>query len=55
MNVPQASFDVWRPFCVYRIYGLAIFGVHWGNKNNELLLYYKLLGYSLFFPNRAIM
>lgn len=48
MNVPQASFDVWRPFCVYRIYGLAISGAHWGNKNNALFLFYKLLGCSLF-------
>lgn len=47
MNVPQASFDAW-PFCVYHIYGLTIFGAHWGNKNNALFLFYKLLGCSLF-------
>lgn len=53
MDIPQASFDVWRPFCVYRIYGLTIFGAHWGNKNN-VLFFLTNCQVAVFF-HRAIM
>lgn len=53
MNVPQASFDVWRPFCVYRIYGLAILA-HTGEIKIMHCFYFTncwvAIFFSLFFP-----